>query len=187
MTSCVNVPTNLITDKNLTPQAFRIIVYILAKKEEAQESFELHTKEWAQDLNCAPSTIRRWVNYLCEQGFLVLQEVKKRIKHFVLKLGRGKAAKDSGSHTKCGMTVGHDAKTIEHEAPPKQLPSESEIRAIDQSITKTKRQVMVNRIWSQVSEITGTWQPIDENKRLLQHYYRQELSNMWHKKTLKQS
>ena len=152
----VSIPVELFNNPEIPPQAFRLIAYILYKAETLEQNFELRTKEWAQTLNCAPSTVRRWIKYLSERGYVVYESTKKRFKQFKVVLQK---LSDSFSP----------------EVPAEKKPQTADYEKLHESLSPETRQRLIRRVHERLAERVGTINHSLEHETLANELYKEEL------------
>lgn len=162
MSHTVAIPVELFNNPEITPQAYRLIAFILHKAEEVEHNFELHTKAWAETLNCAPSTLRRWIKYLAERGYLVYQKTFGRAKQFKVVLG--KLAASFAPPPKC-------------ESPRKEtkLEPEPDFKLLHERLSPQEKRTLIGRVHERLSRMVGTIERTYEHEQLANEIYKREL------------
>lgn len=157
------LPVELITHPDLKPQALRLIAYILSRTEESDRSFDLKTSEWARDLNCAASTIRRWIGKLVELGVVVAKGIAGRVKQYLLN----------------GLPRCPPPLKLRRDADPC-LSKERDIdlTAFNESLSEPQKREIVLRVWEQVVSETGLNEATQHNIQRADKLYREELRIM---------
>lgn len=154
MSSTVAIPVELFNNPEITPQAFRLIAFIMHKADEAGKDFELHTKEWAQTLNCAPCTLRRWVKYLTEKGYVVYQNAQKRVRQYKLILNKIFSSFSSRAES--------SAEPVNYEELHKQL-------------SETQKRKLISRVHERLTHMVGIIEKTYEHEQLANKLYKEEL------------